>query len=197
MPSINMIAPKRTEKKRLESNLGRLIIVILVEVLSIAFVAGFLITQTYGTRSNIDGLQMQLAKLQPDVHQIEQYEKAIQSIKPKLETLNRAKSDTLRWCRIMDDLSSSMPSDTWLVRVSCPPLQPTSTEMLVNLNGVSTNQNNVGEAMLRMHDIARDFNRIDLQYTKKATVGLRTAVEFEIEAAVNLPDSTEKEVAKN
>lgn len=196
MPSINMIAPRRAEKKRLESNIRRLVVVIFAEVLLIACVAGLFISRIYSTHGMIQDLEIQLTKLEPDVKRINDYDKAIQDLKPKLDTLNAAKSDTLRWCRILDDLGTSLPAKTWLVRISTPPTQPTDTNIVVNMNGVSASQELVGETMLRMHDIVEDFDKVDLHFTQKATGGLQTAVEFEIAASMKLPEKTSGEEVK-
>lgn len=197
MPSINMIAPRRTEKKRLEMNVRRLLLVILTEAILIACIAGVRITQIYSTRSMVDDLGVQITKLQPTVHKIEEYNKAIEKLSPKLKTLNRAKNDTMRWCRILEDLSVSLPDKTWLTRITTGVMQPADESLKLNLNGVSINQNLVGEAMLRMNDNVKDFSNLDLHYTQKAFVGLQTAVEFEIEASIPLPKPKDTEVQKS
>ena len=197
MPSINMIAPRRAQKKRLESNVQRLVIVILAEVLLMLCIAGFLLMRIYGTRSMVGDLDVQLAKLEPTVHRIEYYDKATQGLKPKVDTLNQAKSQTLRWCRVLDDLSLSLPAKTWLTRISTTPPQAGATEIIVNLNGVSASQELVGQAMLRMHDTVSDFRRLDLHFTQNAIVGFQTAVEFEVAAAIEIPKEAPKEVEKS
>lgn len=200
MPSINMIAPRRAEKKRLETNVRRLVLVILVEIVLTVSIAGILASRTYSTRSMVKGLEVQITKLQPTVHKIEYYDKAIQDLGPKVEILNGAKSDTMRWCRVLDDLSLSLPEKTWLTRLSTGPAQQAEEGLKLTLNGVSVNQNMVGEAMLRINDTVSDFSDLDLHYTQKTFVGLQQAVEFEIQASIELPkdnDSNGEEVQKS
>ncbi|MBI2841835.1 MAG: hypothetical protein HYX78_00385 [Armatimonadetes bacterium] len=192
MPSINMIAPRRAEKKRLESTVRKLVIVLLAEAVLITATAGLMVSRIYGTRSLIQDLDVQLTKLQPTVNTIEKYDKDTQALKPKLETLNEAKLTTLKWCRILDNLSASLPEKTWLTRVATVPPQPLAAEMVVNLNGVSASQNLVGETMLRMHDTVVDFNRLDLHFTQKSLVGKTTAVEFEMEAGIKIVEEVQK-----
>jgi len=198
MPSINMIAPRRAERKRLESNVVRLLVVILVEVVAIVGISGLLLTRVYGTRVTITEKQVKLEELRPTVNKIEFYDKATKDLKPKLDTLNQANSETSRWCRVLDQVSISLPEKTWLTRLGTDPIQPAAAELCVKLNGISANQELIGDTMLRMHDTVSDFSRVDLHYTQKAVVGGLTAVEFELAGAIKLADKTGKEeVAKS
>ncbi len=187
MPSINMIAPRRAERKRLETNVRRLLLAIVVELVLIAGVAGLMITRIYTTRSMIDDLQVQLTKLQPTVRRIELCEKSTRDLSPKLDTLKGAKAETTTWCRILDQLSISLPENTWLTRISTPVGQAATKGAVVNLNGFSASQDLVGDAMLRMRDNVSDFASIDLHYTQKGVVGHSTAVEFELAAGIKGP----------
>lgn len=197
MPSINMIAPRRAEKLRLESNVRKLLMAIFIEALVIVCVAGFLVTKVYKTRSMISDLDVQLSKLQPTVNKIEEFEKATQSLTPKLGTLNDAKAETLRWCRMLNDVSISLPDKMWLTRISAAvePQQPDNIS--VTLSGVAVDQGLVGQTMLRMHDMVTDFEGIDLHYTQKTIIGPLTAVEFEMAAAMKPLKKTDKEVGKS
>jgi len=189
MPSINMIAAKRADKKRLESNVRRLMAIILALIIGGVVVGGVFMVCIYNTRSRISDLDVQLARLQPIVDQIETYEKATAKLGPKLDVLSGAKTDTLRWYSMLAKLSEALPTDTWLTRVSSANSTAAAQQsggtgaITVNLNGVSVNQNQVGEAMLRLNTYP-DFEKVDLHYTQKALIGVRQAVEFEIAAAM-------------
>jgi len=193
MPSINMIAPRRSEQKRLEVNLRRLIIAILLEIVLLLGIMGIMFTRIYSVHAKIADMDVQQMKLQPTVRRIDECEKELSALKPKLETLTKAKNDTLRWCRVMDALARSMPDKAWLTRLTAnQPSDPASPNMTVSINGVAPNQNLVGQAMLRIHDNVTDFDMLDLHYTQKTNVGTRSAVEFELGAGIKLnPDSKE------
>lgn len=197
MPSINMIAPRRVEKKRMESTVRKLVVAILAEAVLIACMTGFMASRIYGTRAMVGDLDVQLTKLQPTVNTIEQYDKSTEELRPKLDTLNQAKDATLLWCRILDDLSASLPDKTWLTRLASNPPQPNASEMVVSLNGVSASQELVGETMLRMQTHVTDFSRLDLHFTQKNTIGSLTAVEFEMEAGIKTPQTAKEEVHKS
>ncbi len=197
MPSINMIAPRRAEKRRLESNVRRLLIAIVVEVALVALVGGFMMSQIYRTRSMAQSLDVQLTKLQPTVSKIQSFEKMTKGLGPKLDTLNDAKTDTFRWCRVMHNLSLSVPDHTWFTRISTEHAMQDADTVKVNINGLSISQEMVGLTMLRLHDNVPDFSTVDLQYTQKASAGSMNGVEFEVAAGIQLPKKDDKEVAKS
>jgi Tfp pilus assembly protein PilN len=190
-----MIAPRRTEKKRLEMNIRRLLLLIVLEAVIIFGLAGFLVSRICTTNNMVFAMDRDLAKLQPDVKQMQNYQAKTKALAPKLDTLNDAKTDTLRWCRMLSELSRNLPNKTWLTRISTAPLQPDATDITINLNGVSANQQLVGQTMLQFHDTI--FSTIDLHYTQKASLGSLTAVEFEMAAGIAIPKKDNKEVAKS
>jgi len=196
MPSINMIAPRRAEMQSLERGMHRLLLVFLVEILAALAIIGVFSAETMSTKGKISDLGVELAKLQPVVRKIEFYEKASVSLQPKLQLLNDAKDHTLKWYQMLQTLSVAMPDDTWLTRIAAAPQKDSkdSTVVLVNLNGVSANQNLVGETMLRLNSY-RGFGKVDLHYTQKALVGKREAIEFEIGAGLKV--SEQKKGANN
>jgi len=196
MPSINMIAPRRAEKKRLESNIRKLLLVIIVEIAVVVSISGLLVTRVYRTQTCISNLDKQLAKLQPTVDKIKNYEKSTKELEPKLEVLNKAKADTSKWCRILHDLSISLPEKTWLTRFSTSNSQKSET-IIVNLNGMSSDQSQVGQTMLRIHDMVADLENVDLNYTKKLSNERLDAVEFEVVADIKSEKKADKEVEKS
>lgn len=197
MPSINMISPRRAEKLRLEANVRRLLLVILAEVVIAAGVAGFLVTSIFRTQSRISDLEVQIAKLRPTVDRIAKFEKDTSELKPKLDTLNVARATTLRWQRVLDDLSTSLPQKTWLTKLAVlTPPTPDTKQLLVSLNGLSPDQQTVGETMLRIQNGVPDFDKLDLHFTQRATCPT-TCVEFEIAASVKLAEEDKKEVGKS
>jgi Tfp pilus assembly protein PilN len=187
MPSINMISPRRAEKRRLESNVRRLLMVILGEVVLTIVVVTYLVTRIYSTQSQVADLSAKINQYQPTVNRIQNYEKATTELKPKLDTLNQAKSDTLLWRRVMDNLSACLPEKTWLTRLATQmPADSKSPDITVSLNGTSASQELVGEAMLRMQRGVRDFEKVELHFTQKSFAGAQNAVDFEVAAAVKL-----------
>ena len=189
MPSINMIAPRRAEKRRVERDMRRLVVVIVVELVFAVALGGWVCTRLLTTRSRINDLDAQLAKLQPVVKQIADYETATKQLAPKMELLNQAKDRTMRWYNTLDRLTQSMPQSTYLTRLNTGKVDKDDTGIDVNINGISVSQARIGETMMRLHSVP-DFNSVDLHYTQKATVGTATALEFEIGAQMKINNST-------
>ena len=189
MPSINMIAPRRAEKHRLERAMRKLVAVILVELALAVALSGWGFMKALSTSADIKELDAQLLKLRPRIKEIETTDKKTAELKPKLDLLNQAKDGTMRWYNTLDQLTLSMPQSTWLTRFSTS----TSTQendINLNLNGVSVDQSKVGETMMRLHNNP-NFKSVDLHYTQKTDIGKITAIEFEIGAAMAVPDTTD------
>jgi len=195
MPSVNMIAPRRAEKLRLERDMRRLVIVIIAELVIAAGLGGWVCTKLWTTNGRIADLNVQLTKLQPIVKEIKQYEQASAKLDPKLKLLGQAKDGTMRWFNTLDRLSASLPDSTYLTRVSTVISPDSKNQSTVSLNGVSSSQAKVGEIMLRINSIP-DFRSVDLHFTQKTLVGVNTAVEFEIGAQLK-DNGSSGEVKKN
>ena len=183
MPSINMIAPRRAEKKRLERDMRRLVVVIAVELIFAVGLGGWVTTKIFTARSRTADLEVKIAKNLPTVKQIEEYELATAKLVPKLDLLNQARTGTMRWYNTLDRLSESMPSSTWLTRISTGPVKEGDEDMVLSLVGVSPTQARVGETMMRL-SVNPDFQKIDLHFTRKTCIGLASAIEFEIGATL-------------
>jgi len=184
MPSINMIAPRRAEKRRLERDMRRLVLVILVELVCAVAGGGWVCTRLLTTHSRIADLDVQLARLQPIVKQIEDNERATKALAPKLDLLNKAKDRTMRWYNTLDRLTQSLPQSTYLTRLAAKKTEKTENAgATVNLSGVSISQAKIGEMMLRLSAIP-DFQKVDLHYTQSSCVSGCPAIEFEIGATM-------------
>jgi len=180
MPSINMIAPRRAEKKRLERDMRRLVVVIAVELIFAVGLGGWVTTKIFTTRTRIADLDVQIASFHPTVKHIKEFESATAKLMPKLDLLNQAKTGTMRWYNTLDRLTESMPSSTWLTRISTGPVKE-EEDTVLKLSGVSSTQAKVGETMMRLSGNP-DFQNIDLHFTRNTCIGLASAVEFEIGA---------------
>lgn len=190
MPSINMIAPRRAEKMRLERDIRRLVVLILAELIIALAIGGWVCTKYLTTRGQIADLDMQIAKLQPVVNKIKDYDDATAKLSPKLDLLNTAKDGTMRWYNMLDKLTQSMPESTYLTRVSTSNSGTDTSTATVNLNGVSVAQAKVGEMMIRLQAVP-DFERVDLHFTQKTDVKSASALEFEIGAAMKISNQKE------
>jgi Tfp pilus assembly protein PilN len=201
MPSINMIAARRAEKKRVEKMVYCTLLVILGELAITLGVVGFMTARVHAANVNIRELDTRMIKLKPTVERIKSYEGEIKGLKPRLDLLGQSRDQTLLWYGVMHDLASSMPEQTWLTGVSTSQVVESSSSSssssgsgkssaTVNLSGMTVSQKLVGEAMLSLNQCP-EFDRVDLTYTQENTVGEKKALQFQIAAKLK-PAAPEK-----
>jgi Tfp pilus assembly protein PilN len=118
MPSINMIAPRRAEKRRLEGAIRKLGVLILAQLVFAVALGGWVFMKTLTTRAAIAELNSQMQVLTPKIKKVAELDKKTAELKPKVELLNTAKDRTMRWYNTLDKLTQSVPSSTWLTRIS-------------------------------------------------------------------------------
>lgn len=202
MPSINMIAPRRSEKTRMERDMRRMMLVIVVEIIFAVGLGGWVFTKLLTTRNHIADLDVQIAKLQPIVNQIKHYDEATGKLVPKLKLLNEAKDRTMRWYNSLDRLAQSLPPSTYLTKIGTGRAQQNDPMTVVDISGVSSTQARVGEAILRFQMVP-DFKSVDLRFTRSTMMpeigyapscgsrGKKTAcgIEFEVGAVMKGNDS--------
>ncbi|MDR3710428.1 MAG: PilN domain-containing protein [Capsulimonadaceae bacterium] len=154
MPSINMIAARRSEKRRQEQNTRRLIYGILAEFGVILLVISVMVTRIVTTYNHIADLDDQIKSLQTKVDEIKHLQTATQALQPKIAALEQAKNGTLYWYTAIGNVASSLPDDAWLANVSASG-SPTGTDpgaqAKLNVNGTAKSQFAVGTTMLRMN----------------------------------------------
>jgi len=189
-----MIAPRRAEKRRLELSMRRMVAVILIELAFAVALGGWVCMKIITTSVQISDRKQQIALLQPKIKKIQDLDKRTAELKPKVDLLNKAKTDTMLWYNTLDRLTQSMPPTTWLTRISTTTSQ--SKDMIVNLNGIASDQGRVGETMMRLHGDP-DLKSVDLHYTQKSSQGIMQAIEFEIGASFSTPDDKSKGVTQN
>lgn len=192
MPSINMIAFRRAQKKKLETNVRKLVWVLMAEFVLAVLAGGWLCTRLYTTRGNIAELNQQLSKLDPIIAEIKTFNTNTGDLLPKLGLLNEAKVSTMRWYNILDKLSESLPTPTYLTQItSSEQVQSAGTGTsktsdimtTVSLQGSTSTQSKVGETMLRLGEIP-EFDGVELSYSRIDTNGGLDTLSFQMNARV-------------
>lgn len=197
MPSINMIAPRRAEKLRLQRDTKRLAIVILAELVFVVCLGGWMFTKMWSSQVRLAELNQQLTKLQPVVKQIEDYQSSTKMLAPKLDLLGRAKNQTMSWYNTLDRLTQSLPQATYLTRIATTESQAGKDEKtIVTLGGISSEQAKVGEVMMRLQAIP-DFEDVNLSYTRENNEKNNSGIEFEIGASIKSDKASAKGVKSN
>jgi Tfp pilus assembly protein PilN len=201
MPSINMIAARRAEKKRLEKLVNITFLVIAGELVITLGMLGFMTARVHAANKSIAKLDGQLVKLQPTVDKIHRYEGDIKELEPRLNLLSDSRERTMLWYSILRDLSHSMPEKTWLTSIATtvPPAQPTDKTAPapeLNICGSTTRQGLVGETMLRLNQFP-EFSSVDLTFTQEAGSETSKTLQFQVLAKVKPVDSKEGGASKN
>lgn len=189
MPTINMIAPRRMEKLRLEKRVRYLVAVLLAElVLAVIIGMGFSY-KLWGTMNQISNYDTQLTKLKPVVAEIELYRDSTKKLTPKLDLLNEARVRTMSWYGMLDKMMETLPANCHLIRISIVSTPNTAdssggqTQQLTIL-GVAQTQAKVGEAILRLQKVP-ELKNVELHYSQTPVGGVSSNVEFEIGAEFN------------
>lgn len=154
MPSINMIAARRAEKRRQERNTQKLVYGILAEFGVVLIVTSVMIARIVATHNHIADLDDQIKSLQTKVDEIQELQTETAALQPKVNALTQAKTGTLYWYTAFDNLASSLGNDAWLSNIGGtgnPMATDPSGLAKLNVSGSARNQLAVGAAMLRMN----------------------------------------------
>lgn len=207
MPSINMIAARRAERRHLERQVRMAALIVLCMAVVGFGVLSFMTARIYATDRSIDSLDKQLAGINPTVEQIAKYEAETRKLQPRLALLADSREKTLLWYSVMQNLSRSMPEKTWLTDVTtnktvvvpapttASNVQPQAPKINVKIRGTSVSQMMVGETMLRLNKWP-EFQKVDLSYTQQGSREDLNTVDFEINAQL-IDCSTKGGVSSN
>jgi Tfp pilus assembly protein PilN len=197
MPSINMIAARRAEKKKLEKTMQIAVLALLAEVAITLGLLGFMSARVFSASRTVRHLDSELNRVQPTVAKIKYYEAELNKLKPRLDLLADSREETLFWYTVLQDLSRSMPQSTWLSSITASRAAASSSSTTtkataassttprptLSLRGVSANQRLIGETMLRLNQFS-EFDQVNLNFTQASTDATREAVEFEMAVAL-------------
>ncbi len=190
MPSINMIAVRREDKRRQENNIRKLLYAILGEVGVVILLAFVLTARILVTTGRVSELNGQLDKLKPRVAAIQSLQAQTADMMPKVQTLDGAKSDTLFWYKNFYAVTASLPPKTWLTSLgtgtaasaapgTATPGTAGGGDPTLSLSGIAMSQATVGETMLRMNQ-APSLDHVDLAFVQQQKIGAADAVSFQM-----------------
>ncbi|CAN5506653.1 hypothetical protein BH11ARM1_BH11ARM1_08840 [soil metagenome] len=190
MPNINLIQEKRALSHRAEvrARTGFLTFVAIVVVSGLSFL--MLLTKSGALQSEEADLNAQLQKLQPSVSIIENNQKRMRELEPRLTSLQEAQGLTQKWVRILTHFENQMPKDTWLTQIRSVGSDP-EKPIAITLNGLSMSQDPISEFILRTQN-EPDLSSIALGFTNERVGAYGQTIEFEIggELAGSAPDKT-------
>lgn len=183
MPYINLIAEQRKAKSERERKARAWFFAFVGVSLSGLMAIGYLVLRSEAASADIRELQAKLDELRPFQEQIAQSEAILAELKPRLDTLTKARTDTERWWRILDYASLVTPPDTWFTRLKATQGNDVTKPVQIDWTGVSVDQNLIGELMLRLQKTP-DLAEVALKYTEQKRMAQGTGLEFTISALV-------------
>lgn len=188
MPNINLIAQKRAEKARLESNIRRLFF--LMSGLAVVAILMFtmLSARWFRLKSETASLREELTKLEPQINKIHQIERQTAELGPRIKLYGEARDHTMRWYTFLQVVARSVPNGTWLTRLSpgqnkagaAPATSGSAQDVTMNLAGVTTSQKLVGDTMMCLSSYSALLDKVDLHYTQEGKEADKQSVEFEL-----------------
>ena len=186
MPSINMVASRRADKRRQEQNIRKLIYGISAEVGCVILAISLLTIREVSMRGHVADLTAQIQSLEPKVNKIQDLQTQTAALQPKVTTLDGAKADTLFWYSNLYAIANSLPDKTWLTSLGVTggggaPGAAAGADPTVSLAGMTVNQAMVGEAMLRMNQTP-GMDHVELAFVQQQKTGAFDTVSFQMTA---------------
>jgi len=184
MPSINMIASRRAEKKRQALNIKRLVYAIAAEIACVIAAFSILYVKVITLRGHVTDLTAQAQKLQPKVDEIKHLEQATADLQPKVKTLDGAKADTLYWYTNICAITDSLPAKSWLTSMGLgggggAPGSVAGSDPVVSISGVALDETTVGQAMQLMNQ-SPYLDHVDLSVIQQQKTGNVNTVSFQM-----------------
>lgn len=178
MPNINLIAARREEKKRLERIAGQLFIGMGASVGVLLLLGFYLAARHLSLSADLQAAEQRMQKIQPTLDEIARLDKEKKDLMPKVETLESAKLDTMRWRAVFQAIPQCMPPDTWFTQLA----SQEGEEVKVTVQGLTTSQSQVGQLMTNMQGNLL-FEKVDLSFNnliKGTAQDPVTRVQFEV-----------------
>jgi Tfp pilus assembly protein PilN len=192
MPSVNLIASRRVEKRRQRQNIRKLTYVTMAELGLVVLAISFMSLRLVSVNGHVADLNDQIRKLEPTVSEIASLQTETTHMLPKVTVLDNAKADTLFWYKNMITLTDSLPPKTWLTSVTtggtaaaaggAPVAGAVATAAdppTFNITGVAIDQASVGEAMLRINSAAT-MDHADLSFVQQQKIGTVDTTAFQM-----------------
>lgn len=190
MANINLISTRRAEYLRQAKITRGLLAATFASAGVCGIVVVVMLARIFSTAVAIEKANQELGQLRPVVERIHALETERGVLIPKLSTLDDAQQATLRWHGILTGLQRCIPGETWLTNFA---VEAREDQQTLRLNGFTTSQQLVGEAMLRLQQDQEHYSGVDLRYTQSSQVGNQSAVEFELAAHLAGPRQGEVE----
>lgn len=163
MPNINLISARRAEKKKVELWTRQLFFGLSGSVGAFILLVSYLGVQRLSMAGELAQANELLRSLKPKKDRVQELKRDKEDLAPKVETLQKAKLDTLRWKALLQVVSQSIPPDTWLSSITA---SGTDTATVLRLNGFTATQTSAAQTVLNLqtHPL---FEKVDIGFTNQ------------------------------
>ena len=195
MPSINLIAEQRAQKRAAEKK-ARNWFFALVSVSTAGFLAfGFLFLRVESLKANARGLESQIEKLRPVRDEIDANKTTLAELQPKLTILADAQKTTQRWWRIFDHIGKAIPPQTWISNLKSSQPNDMTKPVEITWTGMSADQTLIGNLMDGL-SACPELGMVSLRYTEQKHAVQGVGIEFSIVSIVPGTDDPKAVAAK-
>jgi Tfp pilus assembly protein PilN len=182
MPYINLIQEQRLARRQGERRARLLFGTFLIVLLVAVGAFGYLFFEDQVARRHLASFRKKVAQIQPILDEIEQNQKLLAAMGPRLTTLEQAQESTQRWQRVLDHLSRYMPETMWLTNMKADD-KDAAKPVGLGLTGLSPSQDDVGDLLLRLQ-ACTDLKNVTLKYTTERIQGEGKGIEFNVDAEI-------------
>jgi len=149
-----------------------------VELSVCLVITGGLMWKLDKQEEHLSELRAKSQSMAPYRKMIEEGNRQLSDIRPRLSTLQTAGQFTDRWIRVLQHLGE-MPPRTWLTGIRVTQGKSDKDQDQVTFTGYAESQALVGDVMLSLNNCA-DLSDVQLKFTKEREQGLNNGVEFEV-----------------
>jgi Tfp pilus assembly protein PilN len=162
MPNINLILERRQEKRRMETLSKNLFFALGGSLAVLVAVGSYLLTARITLQGDVDDAQSKMDKLKPVLDDIDRIKKETAEKQPKVDTLEKARYDTLRWTMLFQAVAQSLPKDVWLTNMGAAEGDP----LIFSLAGSAPSQTKASDVALNLKKQPL-FEKVELLSTSR------------------------------
>jgi Tfp pilus assembly protein PilN len=147
--SINLIAAKRRQKQHAVALLRVGIYTLIALALGVGMIYGQMTTRVEQVKGEIAQVEGELTspELAESVARIQFLEQQTKELAPRVQLLEKVHSSESEWIRILQDISSCIPSNVWIGQLDS---QRNDKNQTVSLRGKAFTQRDIGAFMLEL-----------------------------------------------
>jgi Tfp pilus assembly protein PilN len=195
MPYINLIREHR-EAARKKENAVRMAFMATLGVGGLALlVAAGLFFDAARLTLEANATEERKHRMQPLLTQLKKNEDDLETLKPRLETLQQAQTMTTKWGNVLDHLTKKTPQGIWLTGVRS--FQQDRTKPLtITFAGMSDSQETIGKMILALQD-CQDLEKGTVQFKGSSERSADNNTKFyEFEISADLAGSKQPDAPK-